>query len=100
MSQLFLFMRLSKQIDQIFQLADEFHDDESDPVGMTVDECWVDSGDVAGIRKFLLCSDPSFVQCRNSCDELSDGVGVIVLDGILADFYCKFLVQDGSSDEC
>ena len=54
-------MRLPKQIDQIFQLVDKFHNDESDPVGMTVDECWVDSGDVAGIHKFLLCSNPSFV---------------------------------------
>ena len=26
-------------------------------------------------------------------------MGVVVLDGILADFYCKFLVQDGISDE-
>ena len=54
-------MRLSKQIDQIFQLVDEFDDDESDSVGMTVDECRIHSGDVAGIRKFLLCSDLSFV---------------------------------------
>ena len=92
-------MRLSKQLDQIFQLANEFDDDESDPVSMTVDECWVDSGDVAGIHKLLLCADPSFVQCRDGCDELLYGVGVIILDGILADFYCKFLVQDGISDE-
>ena len=62
-------MRLSKQIDQIFQLANEFHDDESDPVGMAM-------------------------------DELPDGVGVIVLDGILTDFYSQLLVQDGISDEC
>lgn len=54
-------MRLSKQIDQKFQLVYEFHNDESDPVGMTVDECWVDSGDVAGIHKLLLCAGPSFV---------------------------------------
>ena len=93
-------MRLPKQLDQIFQLVDQLHNDTSYPVGMTVDECWIHSGNVAGIHKFLLCSDPSFVQCRNGCDELSDGVGVIVLDGILADFYCKFLVQDGISDEC
>ena len=85
-------MRLSKQIDQIFQLVDEFDDDESDSVGMTVDECRIHSGDVAGIRKFLLCSDPSFVQCGDGCDELSDGVGVIVLDGILADFHCQLLI--------
>jgi hypothetical protein len=39
MSQLFLFMRLPKQIDQIFKLANEFHNDTSYPVGMTVDEC-------------------------------------------------------------
>ena len=76
MSQLFLFMRLPKQIDQIFKLANEFHNDTSYPVGMTVDEC------------------------RNGCYELPGGVGVIVLDGILADFYCQFLVQDGISDEC
>ena len=61
MSQLFFLMRLPKQIDQIFQLANEFDDDESDPVGMTVDECWVDSGDIAGIHKFLLYLDSSFV---------------------------------------
>ena len=54
-------MRLPKQLDQIFQLANEFDDDESDSVSMAVDECWIHSGDVAGIRKFLLCSDPSFV---------------------------------------
>ena len=98
MSQLFLIMRLPKQLDQIFQLANEFDDDESDPVSMTVDECWIYTGDVAGIRKFLLSAGPSFVQCRNSCDELSDGVGVIVLDGILTDFYCQLLVQDCISD--
>mgnify|MGYP002514423884 CR=1 FL=1 len=28
----------------------------------------------------------------DGCDELPDGVGVIVLDGILADFYCQLLV--------
>ena len=93
-------MRLPKQLDQIFQLANEFDDDESDPVGVTVDECRIDSGDVAGVHELLLSSDPSFVQCGDGCDELSDGMGVIVLDGILADFYCKFLVQDGISDEC
>ena len=59
--ELFLLMRLPKQLDQIFQLVDEFHDDTSYPVCMTVDECWIYTGDVAGIRKFLLCSDPSFV---------------------------------------
>ena len=37
MSQLFLFMRLPKQLDQIFQLVDEFDDDESDSVGVAVD---------------------------------------------------------------
>ena len=57
-------MRLPKQLDQIIQLANEFDDDESDPVGMTVDECWGDSGDVAGIHKFLLCPGPPFVQMR------------------------------------
>ena len=67
-------MRLSKQLDQIFQLANEFDDDESDSVSMTVDEGWIHSGDVAGIYKFLLCSDPSFVECRDGCDELPDGV--------------------------
>ena len=59
--ELFLLVRLPKKIDQIFQLANEFDDDESDPVSMTVDECWIYTGDVAGIHKFLLCSDPSFV---------------------------------------
>ena len=54
-------MRLPKQIDQIFQLANEFDDDESDPVSVTVDECWIHSGDVAGIHEPLLFSDPSFV---------------------------------------
>ena len=72
-------MRLSKQIDQIFQLVDEFHDDTSYPVGVTVDECWIYAGDVAGIRKFLLCSDPSVVQCRDGCDELPD---VSVVDNV------------------
>ena len=100
MSQLFLFMRLPKQLDQIFQPANEFDDDESDPVSMTVDECWIDSRDVAGVHKLLLCSSPSFVQNRNGSDELPDGVGVVVLDGILTDFYCQFLVQEGISDEC
>ena len=85
-------MRLSKQLDQIFQLANEFDDDESDPVSMTVDECRIHSGDVAGIHELLLCSDSSFVQCGDGCDELSDGVGVIVLDGIMADFYSQLLV--------
>ena len=61
MSQLFLFMRLFKQLDQIFQLANEFDDDESDPVSMAVDECWIYSGDVAGVHELLLCADPSFV---------------------------------------
>ena len=93
-------MRLSKQLDQIFQLANEFDYDESDPVSMTVDECWIHTGNVAGVHEHLLCSDPSFVQCGDGCDELPDGVGVVVLDGILTDFYCKFLVQDGISDEC
>ena len=35
--ELFLLMRLSKQLDQIFQLVDEFHDDTSYPVGVTVE---------------------------------------------------------------
>lgn len=35
----FFLVRLPKQLDQIFPLANEFDDDESDPVGMTVDEC-------------------------------------------------------------
>ena len=54
-------MRLPKQLDQIFQLVDEFNDDESDPVSMVVDECWIYSGDVAGIHELLLCAGPSFV---------------------------------------
>ena len=54
-------MRLSKQLDQIFQLVDEFNDDESYPVGVAVDECWIYSWDVAGVHKLFLCSDPSFV---------------------------------------
>ena len=57
-------MRLPKQIDQIFQLVDQLYNDEPDPVGMAMDECWVDSGDVAGIHKFLLCPGPPFVQMR------------------------------------
>ena len=61
MSQLFLFMRLPKQIDQIFHLANEFDDDESDPVSMKVDECWIYTGDVAGVHELLFCSSPSFV---------------------------------------
>ena len=85
-------MRLPKQLDQIFQLANEFDDDESDSVNMTVDECWIYTGDVAGVHELLLCAGPSFVLCRDGCDELPDGVGVIVLDGILADFYCQLLV--------
>ena len=67
-------MRLPKQIDQIFQLANEFDDDESDSVSMTVDEGWIHSGDVAGVHELLLCADPSFVLCGNGCDELPDGV--------------------------
>lgn len=85
-------MRLPKQLDQIFQLANEFDDDESDPVSMIVDECWIHSWDVADVHKLHLCSDPSFVECRDGCDEQPDGVGLIVLDGILADFYCQLLV--------
>ena len=83
-------MRLSKQLDQIFQLANEFDDNESDPVSMMVDECWIYAGDVAGIHKFLLCSDPSFVQYMENCDELPDGGRVIVLDGILSDSLLEF----------
>jgi hypothetical protein len=90
--ELFLLMRLSKQLGQIFQLVDDFHDDTSYPVRVTVDECWIYTGDVACIRKFLLSAGPSFVQCGDGCDKLSDGVGVIVLDGIMADFYCQLLV--------
>ena len=86
-------MRLPKQLDQIFQFVDEFHNDESDPVGMTVDECWIYTGDVAGVHELLLCSDPSFVQCGDGCDELSDGVEVIVLDGILTDFHCQLIIR-------
>ena len=71
-------MRLPKQLDQIFQLANEFHNDESYPIGMTVDEGWIYTGDVAGVHELLLCSDPSFVECRDGCDELPDGVGVIM----------------------
>jgi hypothetical protein len=41
--ELFHLMRLPKQLDQIFQLANEFDDDESDPASMTVDECWIES---------------------------------------------------------
>ena len=52
--ELFLLMRLPKQLDQIFQLANEFDDDESAPVSMTVDECWIHSGDVAGVHELLL----------------------------------------------
>ena len=74
MSQLFLLVRHPKQLDQIFQLANEFDGDESDPVSVTVDECWIDSGDVAGVHELLLSSDPSFVQCGDGCDELPDGV--------------------------
>ncbi len=65
-------MRLSKQLDQIFQLANEFDDDESDPVSVAVDECWIYARDVAGVYELLLCSDPSFVECRDGCDELPD----------------------------
>jgi hypothetical protein len=54
-------MRLPKQLDQIFQLANEFDDDESDPVSVAVDEFCIYTGDVAGIHKFLLCAGPSFV---------------------------------------
>ena len=61
MRQLFLFMRLSKQLGQIFQLVDQLYDDASYPVGMLVDECRGDSWDVAGVHKLLLCSDLSFV---------------------------------------
>ena len=61
LSFILLLMRLPKQLDQIFQLANEFDDDESDSVSVTVDECWIYTGDVAGIHKCLLCSDPSFV---------------------------------------
>mgnify|MGYP006329589533 CR=1 FL=1 len=85
-------MRLPKQIDQIFQLANEFDDDESDPVCVAAAAGEIYTGDVAGVHELLLCSDPSFVQCGDGCYELSDGVGVIVLDGILADFHCQLLV--------
>ena len=47
------FMRLPKQIDQIFKLANEFHNDTSYPVGMTVDECWIYTGDVAGRTAYV-----------------------------------------------
>ena len=54
-------MRLPKQLGQIFQLVDQLYDNPSYPIGMTVDECWIHSRDVAGIHELLLCSGPSFV---------------------------------------
>ena len=85
-------MRLPKQLDQIFQLVDQLYDDTSYPVGMMVDEFRIDSRNVAGVLKLRLCSCPSFVQYRDGVDELPDGVRVIILDGVLADFYCQFLI--------
>ena len=46
-------MRLSKQLDQIFQLVDEFHNDTSYPIGVAVDECWIYTGDVAGRTAYV-----------------------------------------------
>ena len=73
MSQLFLFVRLPKQFDQIFQLVDEFHNDTSYPVSMAVDECWIYTGDVAGVHELLLCSDliSSFVSFFSIASNLS-----------------------------
>ena len=54
-------MRLPKQLGQIFQLVEQLYDDTSYPVGMAVDEFRIDSGDVAGVHKFLLIREAGSV---------------------------------------
>ena len=58
-------MRLPNQLDQIFQLANEFDDDESDPVGVAVDGVWVYARDTANGFEFGLGPDPSLVQSHD-----------------------------------
>ncbi len=60
MSELFLIVRLSKQLDQIFQLVDEFRNDTSYPIGVAVDECWIYTGDVAGTHCLCLVQNGVF----------------------------------------
>ena len=49
-------MRLSKQIGQIFPLSNEFDNDESDSVGVAVDECLGPSNKIVVILFRTYCS--------------------------------------------
>ena len=100
MSQLFLFMRLPNQLDQIFQLANEFDDDESDPVGVAVDGVWVYARDTANGFEFGLGPDPSLVQSHDVGHELPDTMCVVILYRVLIDYNLEFPVQNRISDEC
>ena len=99
MSQLFLFMRLPKQLPQIVHLADKFDDNEPYPVGVTVDGVWVYAWDAAGCIEFSLGSDPSLVQSHDVGHELPDAMCVVILDRVLIDNNLEFFVQNSISDE-
>ena len=98
-SQLFLLMRLPKQLDQIFQLVDQLYDDESYPVGVAVDECGVYARDAASGFEFGLGPDPSLVQSHDVGHELPDTMCVVILYRVLIDYNLEFHVQNRISDE-
>ena len=100
MSQLFLFMRLSKQLDQIFQLVDQLYDDESDPVGVAVDGVWGYARDTASGFEFGLGPDPFLAQSHDVGHELPDTMCVVILYRVLIDYNLEFPVQNRISDEC
>ena len=92
-------MRLPKQIDQIFQLANKFNDDEPYPVGVAVDGVWVYVWDATGGFEFSLGSYPSLVQSHDVGHELPDAMCVVILDRILIGYNREFPVQNSISDE-
>ena len=99
MSQLFLIVRLPKQVSQIVHLTDKFNDDEPYPVGVAVDGVWVYARDTASGFEFGLGPDPSLVQSHDVGHELPDAMCVVILDWVLVDYNLEFPVQNSISDE-
>ena len=99
MSQLFLIVQLPKQIDQIFQFANEFDDDEPYPVSVAVDGAWVYARDTASCFEFRFCSDPSLIQSHDVGHELPDAMCVVILYRVMIDYNLEFPVQNRISDK-
>ena len=86
-------------MSQIVHLTDKFNDDESDPVGVAVDDVWIHAWYAAGGFKFGLGSDPSLVQSHDVGHELPDAMCVVILDRIQVGYNREFPVQNSISDE-